>query len=465
MKPLAVPELKLTKSHGSTASAQQVASTMTNGHGSLPSRENSVNEAGGDSPILNGFDKSSSGHNIEASQPQASMPRNPPPAMGNKKSKESLDGFSQYAQEVEDSMSASNAYQYPQDDSNNRNHNNNNNNNKTSQYSPARLSPEVRRPPTPEYATDERRADDPVIYSPISPMTPPDDPRPLSVIQEHPEVSAVAPPAGPLPGLPTRSSSRPGGAGGASGAQPPADSPAGRTAMLRANFETRRSPLGTSSPMAGAASSSSSSPSPAPALAAPSPAGLAPSPAIQPSATTPPHPHTRSTSATSVPSIEVTSDGETSTIKASSSPRPYAAANHRHNNSMSDRPASSDGDADAADDTSVSPSDMVLPKPGDPAYFPLRHSQHHQAQQQQRRAAPLPAAPLRRTQLECFGAHYRFVPSRNEDHPLACQACQVADAAPRFTCAHCAVRLCGECRDVLLMNGRDLGTLVEMLKG
>lgn len=185
----------------------------------------------------------------------------------------------------------------------------------------------------------------------------------------------------------------------------------------------------------------------------------------------------RSTSATSVPSIEVTSDGETSTIKASSSPRPThtytnSTTHHRYNNSMSSqRPASSDGDGGAASTGSSPPSSpptMVIPKPGDPAYFPLRHSQHHQAQQSQlaqaRRGVPLPSAPLRRTQLECFGAHYRFVPSRNEDHPLTCQACQIADAGARFTCAHCSVRLCGDCRDVLLMNGRDLGSLVGMLK-
>lgn len=410
VKPLAVPELKLTSSHGSTASAQQVASTMNNGNHSRPDLEHSVDGAAGDSPILNGFDANSSGQSNKPTIAQTSLPTNPLPKMGNKKSKESLDGFSQYAQEVEDSMGADNY--------------------KTSEYSPARLSPEVpeiRRPPTPEYATDETRSNDPMIYSPISPMTPPDDPRPLSVIQEDPEVStgagagaaaSHAPPAGPLPGLPPRSSSRV-GLGAA-----PAGSP-GRTGPPRAPYAASRSPLGSSSPMTGG------DPSSGPRTA---PAGLAPSPAIQPStsaqqqAQAQAHAHARSISANSVPSIQVTDDGDASTIRA----------------------ATEDEQGPAA-------------QPGDPAHFPMLH--HAAKMVPVARGAVLPAAPLRRAQLECFAGHYRFVASRNEDHPIACQSCQIADAGGRFTCAHCAVRICADCRDVLMMNGRDLGKLVEMLKG
>lgn len=400
VKPIAVPELKLTSSHGSTASAQQVASTMSNGHHSKPSLEHSVGTAAtGDSPTLNGPDPTS----LRPSSRTAPAPA--PAIMGNKKSKESLDGFSQYAQEVEDSMSA--------------------NNHKTPEHSPAMVSPdvpEIRRPPTPEYANDETRSDDPTIYSPVSPMTPPDDPRPLSVIQEDPETSASAmaasapPPAGPLPGLPPRSSSR--------------LAPGSAAAGSRVPSTTTRSPLGSSSPTNG------SDGSPA------SPAGLAPSPTIQPFAQGRQQPimHERSISSSSVPSIQVTDDGDASTIRA---PNTAATVTSNHE------------EYEPKDQGPVAP-------PGDPAYFPMIH--YAAKLKPIARGAVLPAAPLRPTQLDCLAGHYRFVASRNEGHPLACQSCCIADAGPRFSCAHCSVRICGDCRDVLMMNGRDLGQLVEMLK-
>lgn len=329
--------------------------------------------------------------------------------MGNKKSRESLDGFSQYAQEVEDSMGADNY--------------------KAAEYSPARLSPdvpEIRRPPTPEYSTDETRSDDPAIYSPVSPMTPPDDPRPLSVIQEDPEVStgagagATAPPAGPLPGLPPRSSSRlaPGAAAAVQARVPyTANSPGSRNAA--------------------------------------GPAGLAPSPAIQPFTSshhqqqqqTQAQVHSRSISTNSVPSIKVTDDGDASTIKA--------PASSTSSSSHPSAPAADEGEDEEQERGPAA-------QPGEPAYFPML--QHAAKMAPVACGAVLPAAPLRRAQLECFAGHYRLVASRNEDHPVACQSCRVADAGARFTCAHCAVRVCADCRDVLMMNGRDLGKLVEMLQ-
>lgn len=107
---------------------------------------------------------------------------------------------------------------------------------------------------------------------------------------------------------------------------------------------------------------------------------------------------------------------------------------------------------------STPPMSPTVAKPGDPAYFPMRVVEPVAP------GACLPAAPLKRTQTECFGGHYRFLASRNEDHPLACQACHIRDSGARFTCAHCAVRICADCREVLMMNGRDLEKLVEMLK-
>lgn len=76
----------------------------------------------------------------------------------------------------------------------------------------------------------------------------------------------------------------------------------------------------------------------------------------------------------------------------------------------------------------------------------------------------LQAPAIKQTQLECFAGHYRFVMSRNEGHPLACQTCSIRDNGLRYACAHCAVRVCKDCCDVLMMNGRNVGQLVEMLR-
>lgn len=447
-KPLAVPELKLTLSHGSTAASQQVTSSMDNSSmnnepPSLPnpnfkgSSTGAGAGAGGDSPILNGFRANLPGRNIRPSPSQNSLPRNPSPdKMGNKKSKEGLDGFSQYAQEVEDSMhNGTGTFMAPQ-------------------YSPARRSPETRRPPTPEYAKDESQSNDPTVYSPVSPMTPPEDLRPLSVIQEDAEgataMPAAPPPSGPLPGLPPRSSSRPGIGGAlAVNASP------GRMALPSSPRPPNRSPLGASSPATAAAAAAS----------------LAPAPAIQPASLGTPV-HERSTSSTSVPAIEVFDDGDASTIKAPNSPRPTTSASTITTMTAaaaaaaaSQQGAQAQAQAQAPSDSGpMSPTSPTALRPGDPAYFPMRH---HHAAANMTPIAPgtvLAASALKKSQLACLGSHYRFLPSRNEDHPLSCQSCQIRDNGARFTCAHCAVRICADCRDVLMMNGRDLGKLVEMLK-
>ncbi|ROW17808.1 hypothetical protein VPNG_00764 [Cytospora leucostoma] len=73
----------------------------------------------------------------------------------------------------------------------------------------------------------------------------------------------------------------------------------------------------------------------------------------------------------------------------------------------------------------------------------------------------IPAPPLRGTQLDCFAGHALFVPSRNEAHPVGCMACRVEDRGARYTCSHCAARVCGPCCEALVANGRDLRALVK----
>lgn len=405
-KPLTVPELKLTSSHGSTSSSQQVISSLNNDLPALPKpRPPFAAKAGMDSPIRNGF-SSFPGRNIRPVPSQKSLSSSPQPAaMGKKASKEQLDGFSQYAQEIENN----NAYNAA----------------KTPQYSPAKVSPEIRRPPTPEYTKDDNKTDRHDMASPVSPMTPPEEPRPLSVIGE--DVSQASSPATlasstkTLPGLLAKTSPRPGGLPSS-----PAMSKIGLPRSPRVN--------GGPSPARKGASL------------------LTPSPAIQPG---PSSPHARSISDTSVPTIEISDDGA-STIKAPNSPpRPATSASFQNAAGWQQKSQIVESHEDNAEI-----SGLVKASPGDPNYFPMAHYKLQPI-------APgtvLAPAPLKSQHLDCFANHYRFVSSRNEDHPLACQSCNIRDSGMRFTCAHCGVRICNDCRDVLMMNGRDLNKLVSMLK-
>lgn len=412
-KPLTLPELKLTSSHGSTSSSQQVISSLNNDLPALPKpRPPFAAKTEVDSPIRNGF-SSFPGRNIRPSPSQKALPRNPQLAdMGNRPSKEPLDGFSQYAQEIED--------------------NNLNLAHKSPQYSPAKMSPEIRRPPTPEYSKEDVQSGPHDIVSQVSPMTPPEDSQPLRVIREDvsqaPSPAVVAPSATALPQLLSKASPRPGGSSvGPNG---------GKIGLPRSPRGNGDASLGVKS--VGGASL------------------LTPSPNIQPG---PSSPHARSISDTSVPTIEISDDGA-STIKAPNSPpRPATSASSQNATGWQQQQQHYSFPAESQEDN-ADLGELVKAAPGEPNYFPMVHYKLQAV-------APgtvLAAAPLRPNQLDCFANHYRFVPSRNEDHPLACQSCDVRDRGLRFTCAHCGVRICPDCRDVLMMNGRDLNKLVKMLK-
>lgn len=147
--------------------------------------------------------------------------------------------------------------------------------------------------------------------------------------------------------------------------------------------------------------------------------------------------HVKSTSSTSIPSIAISEDGDASTIKAASSPQP---AHPEH---------------EAQQKLAPSEGPIVPASPGEANYFP--------AAEYSRLFFPgdvIPAPPIKASQLDCFTGHSRFVSSKNEQHPVACMACKVEDAGARFCCAHCAVRICGGCRDALGANGRDLAKII-----
>ncbi|KAI3397566.1 hypothetical protein diail_10659 [Diaporthe ilicicola] len=404
-KPLTVPQLKLTSSHGSTAASAQEAGILQQDASPLPRPRPPFAGSALDSPILMGF-QSFPGRNIRPSPSNKSLPRNPrPEIMDNIKPREDHDGFSQYAQEVEEGYKASEA-------------------------GPA-LSPHMQRPPTPEYDHDESPVDAHVPSmrsptSPASPVTPPTEGRPLSIIPEDVIRSAAAPapaappPSGPLPSLPPRSSSR----------GPPAPgSASGRLGLPRSPAPPGRSSPGAASPSAvspNAASPADASP-PAPASVSQMAASLSPS-------------HIKSTSSTSVPSIAISDDGDASTIKAVNSPRP----------------AHSDHDTKQLAPVNAEEAGPTVPaSPGEANYFP--------AAEYSRLFFPgdiIPAPPIKASQLECFTGHARFVYSKNEQHPVACMACKVEDNSLRFCCSHCSVRICGGCRDALTANGRDLGKIM-----
>ena len=428
-KPLTVPQLKLTSSHGSTAASAQEAGPLQQDTSSLPRPRPPFAGSALDSPILKGF-QSFPGRNIRPSPSNKTLPRNPrPEIMQDTKPREDQDGFSQYAQEVEDGYKAS-----------------------SSEAAPA-LSPHIQRPPTPEYDHDESPIDGnfPSMRSPASPaspVTPPTEGRPLSIIPEDIIRAAAAPapaappPSGPLPSLPPRSSSRgpppPGSASGPRLGLPRSPAPPGRSSpgagSPATHLQSAASPVATSP-----ASTSSKAPTPsseAPASVAKMAASLSPS-------------HIKSTSSTSIPSIAISDDGDASTIKAAPSPQP-THPDHVATKQQQQQLAPSSGAGEEVGGPSVPAS------PGEANYFP--------AAEYSRLFFPgdiIPAPPVKASQLDCLTSHSRFVASKNEHHPVACMACKVEDAGARFCCSHCRVRICGGCREALVANGRDLAKIIS----
>jgi hypothetical protein len=430
-KPLTVPQLKLTSSHGSTAaSAQEAGALQQDASSSLPRPRPPFAGSALNSPMLKGF-QSLPGRNIRPSPSNKALPRNPrPEIMAATKPIEDQDGFSQYAQQVEDGYKAS-----------------------SSEAAATALSPHIQRPPTPEYAHDEPPVNGsfPSMRSPASPaspVTPPTEGRPLRNVPEEivrvgaapAPAPAAPPPSGPLPSLPPRSSSRgPLPQGSASGPRlglPRSPAPPGRSSPGSTSPSTQ-SPA--TIPPAGnlpAVNSSKAAvtPSEAPAPVAKMAAPLSPS-------------HAKSTSSTSIPSIAISDDGDASTIKAAPS---HQAVQQDDEAANQHQFAPTSG----AEEGNAGP--IVAASPGEASYFPTADYS--------RLFFPgdiIPAPPIKASQLECLSAHSRFVPSKNEHHPVACMTCKVEDAGARFCCSHCRVRICGGCREALVANGRDLSKIIS----
>ncbi|KUI62645.1 hypothetical protein VP1G_09762 [Cytospora mali] len=404
-KTLAVAELKLTLSHGSTAASTQQADSPLAQDSPLSKPLPPVVRPQPDSPILKS-PESNPGHIIRPSASNKSLPRDPPTEFkGNKKSKDDLDGFSQYAQEVENRI-ANGTY-------------------KASDLSPARTrTPEIRHPPTPDYAEDETRGVDVRANmspaSPVYPITPPNDGRPLSMIPEDfvkgsGSTRAGPPPTGPLPALPPRSSSR--------------SSPSAPVTP-RNSLPRYSAPAGRATPEATSSAAVHAYDSQAGGYLSPR--------------------HAQNISSAFAPSIEVSDDDDFSTIRPSSSSRhATSTATNGHN--------SNNGDYAAAEKEATN---GVPASPGEPDYYPVLQNYGVYLP-----GDVIPAPPLKEIQLDCFSGHAVFVFSKNDDHPVGCMACKVEDKNARFTCSHCSARLCVRCRDALMVNGRDLRGWVEALMG
>lgn len=69
--------------------------------------------------------------------------------------------------------------------------------------------------------------------------------------------------------------------------------------------------------------------------------------------------------------------------------------------------------------------------------------------------------PIVERNLRCLSRHRIMVQSRNTYYPVACQACHVKDTSIRYTCGSCWLRICSTCRNNLYKFGGNLPALME----
>ncbi|KAI0180941.1 hypothetical protein GGR52DRAFT_522276 [Hypoxylon sp. FL1284] len=72
------------------------------------------------------------------------------------------------------------------------------------------------------------------------------------------------------------------------------------------------------------------------------------------------------------------------------------------------------------------------------------------------------AAPVSSKHYNCFARHVRWVPVKNMNYPLNCQACGVQDTSARKTCSFCSLRICFKCHERLMGPYKaDVGALMR----
>lgn len=70
--------------------------------------------------------------------------------------------------------------------------------------------------------------------------------------------------------------------------------------------------------------------------------------------------------------------------------------------------------------------------------------------------------PLALSQVHCYRAHDRLLPSRNLRCPVECAVCHMDDEQEHWTCSWCAIRMCRFCRKAFGKGG--LGALRGRVK-
>ncbi|KFH48161.1 hypothetical protein ACRE_010820 [Hapsidospora chrysogenum ATCC 11550] len=73
------------------------------------------------------------------------------------------------------------------------------------------------------------------------------------------------------------------------------------------------------------------------------------------------------------------------------------------------------------------------------------------------------AVPLKTSHFECYQRHKNMLRRPNRRYPLACQTCRKQDSDDRFSCSFCYVRMCESCLRLFETKQRDLRALVDEL--
>ncbi|TPX12042.1 uncharacterized protein E0L32_007157 [Thyridium curvatum] len=72
-----------------------------------------------------------------------------------------------------------------------------------------------------------------------------------------------------------------------------------------------------------------------------------------------------------------------------------------------------------------------------------------------------PAKPVGQKHFQCYQGHRSMGADRNFNYPLACQVCLKQDTEVRFKCRWCYLRICQSCMEIFQENGRDLKYLID----
>ena len=71
--------------------------------------------------------------------------------------------------------------------------------------------------------------------------------------------------------------------------------------------------------------------------------------------------------------------------------------------------------------------------------------------------------PLSIAQIKCYRSHTRLLRSMNKSAPVECSVCHMDDDREHWSCAWCAIRMCGYCRKDFAERGS--AALRERIKG